>query len=207
MSASSCGRSRRARFPPPGGCFAFRPRWSAIASSCSKTPRRAPADAHDAQHAADRGGPSVLRPLPRSGRGGRARRGERRGGERRLAAWRAARDGAARPRAPRRRADAGALSQRLQPHTEVRLRLSDHLLDLVQEGVDRRHPPRAHGGFELHLAQDRRGSARALRLARLSRQARRAARARRISPSTIACCCAFPARSNFAGRSIFTAKR
>ena len=62
----------------------------------------------------------------------------------------------------------------LQPHTDVRLRLSDHILDIVREGVDLAIRLARMEDFELHPAQGRRRRARALRRARLSRAARRA---------------------------------
>ena len=73
--------------------------------------RRAAADAHDAQHAADRGGRSVSRTLPGNRRGGRAGRGERRRERGASPRGRAAGHRAARAGAARRRADGRALSR------------------------------------------------------------------------------------------------
>ena len=93
-----------------------------------------------------------------------------------------------------------------QPHTDVRLRLSDHLLDLVREGVDLaiRLARMEDSSFTLRKVAEVR--ARALRRARLSGATRRARERRGIWRATTACCCAFPARSNFAGASTFAAK-
>ena len=89
----------------------------------------------------------------------------------------------------------------LQPHTEVRLRLSDHILDIVREGVD----------LAIRLARMEDSSFTLRKVAEIERVlcaspaylARRGApaRPRATFRATTACCCAFPARSSSAGRS------
>ena len=168
--------------------------------------RRAAAHPHDADDAVDRSGRDVLRALPRDRRRRRARRVERRRDQRRLGPRRAARHRAAWPGAKGHRADGGAVPR----SATADRRAAAALRPSARPGARGRRPgdpARAAAGFEFHLAQSRRRTARPLRLARLSHAPRRAADLRAIWRATIACCCASPARSSSAGASTFAARR
>ena len=89
--------------------------------------------------------------------------------------------------------------QAAYPHVEVRLRLSDHLLDLLREAVDVaiRMATLEDSGFVLRKIADCRRILCAAPI--LPRRARAARRCRRTCSSTSACCCAFPAPSSTSG--------
>ena len=88
--------------------------------------------------------------------------------------------------------------QAAYPHVEVRLRLSDHLLDLLREAVDVaiRMATLEDSGFVLRKIADCR---RILCAAPSYLDAHGRPAVRRTCSSTSACCCAFPARSSTSG--------
>ncbi len=85
------------------------------------------------------------------------------------------------------------------PQLDVRLRLSDHLLDLLREAVDVAIRLAVLAELEPDRAQDRRVPAPVVRRTRLSRRQGYAQRGLRTCSTISACSCAFPARSNSAG--------
>ena len=89
--------------------------------------------------------------------------------------------------------------QASHPQLAVRLRLSDHLLDLVREAVDVAIRLAVLSRFQPDRPQDRRLPAHPVRRTGLSRGIRDAQRDRKICSTTSACCCASQARCNIAG--------